>query len=75
LNQFLQHKLNLDALPYEERKAYPGMRAFRASIFPYATFLIEKVLRELEVNELWFSSYSLKEGFWFKELAPSSQQP
>lgn len=75
LRQFFQHKLNLDALPYEERKAYPGMRAFRASIFPYATFLIEKVLRELEVNELWFSSYSLKEGFWFKELAPSSQQP
>ncbi|MEN9703217.1 MAG: hypothetical protein ACO206_03470 [Aquirufa sp.] len=75
LNQFLQHKLNLDALPYEERKAYPGMRAFRASIFPYATFLIEKVLRELKLNELWFSSYSLKEGFWFKELAPSSQQP
>jgi len=75
LNQFLQHKLNLDALPYEERKAYPGMRAFRASIFPYATFLIENVLRELVINKLWFSSYSLKEGFWFKELSPSLQQP
>lgn len=75
LKTFLQHKLNLDALPYEDRVGYPGMKAFRASIFPYATFLIEKVLRELEINELWFSSYSLKEGFWFTELQSSVSQP
>ncbi len=68
---FLQHKTNLDALRYEERVGYPGMKAFRASIFPYATFLVEKVLRELALNELWFSSYSLKEGFWFTELQSS----
>ena len=72
---FLQHKANLDALRYEDRVGYPGMKAFRASIFPYATFLVEKVLRELEIKELWFSSYSLKEGFWFKELSPSIKQP
>lgn len=75
LKQFLQHKLNLDQIPYEERVAYPGMKAFRASIFPYATFLIEKVLRELRLKELWFSSYSLKEGFWFTELSSSQTQP
>lgn len=72
---FLQHKTNLDALRYEERVGYPGMKAFRASIFPYATFLVEKVLRELAINELWFSSYSLKEGFWFTELQSSISQP
>jgi len=72
---FLQNKTNLDALPYEDRVGYPGMKAFRASIFPYATFLVEKVLRELEINELWFSSYSLKEGFWFVELQSSISQP
>ncbi|MHA8073451.1 Ppx/GppA phosphatase family protein [Aquirufa sp. HETE-40SA] len=72
---FLQHKTNLDALAYEERVGYPGMKAFRASIFPYATFLVEKVLRELEIKELWFSSYSLKEGFWFTELQNPSNQP
>ena len=68
LGVFLQHKSNLDALAYEDRVGYPGMKAFRASIFPYATFLVEKVLRELAIKELWFSSYSLKEGFWFTEL-------
>ena len=72
---FLQHKTNLDALRYEERVGYPGMKAFRASIFPYATFLVEKVLRELAINELWFSSFSLKEGFWFTELQSSINQP
>jgi exopolyphosphatase/pppGpp-phosphohydrolase len=68
------HKKTLDGLPYQDRIAYPGMKAFRASIFPYATFLVEKVLRELRINELWFSSYSLKEGFWFTELSPSKKQ-
>jgi exopolyphosphatase/guanosine-5'-triphosphate,3'-diphosphate pyrophosphatase len=72
---FLGHKSSLDALGYEERVGYPGMKAFRASIFPYATFLVEKVLRELEIKELWFSSYSLKEGFWFTELQNPSNQP
>lgn len=72
---FLQHKTTLDALPYEDRVDYPGMKAFRASIFPYATFLVEKVLRELEIKGLWFSSYSLKEGFWFTELQSSVSQP
>jgi exopolyphosphatase/guanosine-5'-triphosphate,3'-diphosphate pyrophosphatase len=72
LKTFLQHKTNLDAMHYEERVGYPGMKAFRASIFPYATFLVEKVLRELAIKELWFSSYSLKEGFWFTELQNQS---
>jgi exopolyphosphatase/guanosine-5'-triphosphate,3'-diphosphate pyrophosphatase len=75
LAQFLHHKKNLDEMPYEERVEYPGMKAFRASIFPYATFLVEKVVRELGIKELWFSSYSLKEGFWFLELSPSRKQP
>lgn len=75
LKTFFQHKTNLDALRYEERVGYPGMKAFRASIFPYATFLVEKVLRELAIKELWFSSYSLKEGFWFTELQNQSRRP
>jgi exopolyphosphatase/guanosine-5'-triphosphate,3'-diphosphate pyrophosphatase len=72
---FMHHKKNVDALHYEDRVNYPGMKAFRASIFPYATFLVAKVLRELSINELWFSSYSLKEGFWFTELQSSISQP
>jgi exopolyphosphatase/guanosine-5'-triphosphate,3'-diphosphate pyrophosphatase len=75
LKTFLQHKTNLDTLRYEDRVVYPGMKAFRASIFPYATYLVEKVLRELAIEELWFSSYSLKEGFWFTELQSSISQP
>ena len=75
VQEFLQHKTNLDALPYKDRVGYPGMKAFRASIFPYATFLIEKVVRELGIHELWFSSYSLKEGFWFTELQTSLSEP
>lgn len=75
LDTFLQHKANLDGLCYEDRVSYPGMKAFRASIFPYATFLVEKVLREFGIKELWFSSYSLKEGFWFTELQSSVSQP
>jgi exopolyphosphatase/guanosine-5'-triphosphate,3'-diphosphate pyrophosphatase len=75
LKTFLLHKINLDTLRYEDRVVYPGMKAFRASIFPYATYLVEKVLRELAIEELWFSSYSLKEGFWFTELQSSISQP
>jgi exopolyphosphatase/guanosine-5'-triphosphate,3'-diphosphate pyrophosphatase len=75
LAEFLGHKKRLDGLPYEERVGYPGMKAFRASIFPYATFLVEKVLRELAIDELWFSSYSLKEGFWFTELQNQTNRP
>lgn len=75
LAQFRLHKRNLDSLPYHDRVGYPGMKAFRANIFPYATFLVEKVVTELGIKELWFSSYSLKEGFWFKELSPSIKQP
>lgn len=75
LAEFLGHKKKLDGLKYEERVGYPGMKAFRASIFPYATFLVEKVLRELSIDELWFSSYSLKEGFWFTELQNQANRP
>ncbi|MFD3407512.1 hypothetical protein SKC37_02480 [Aquirufa sp. HETE-83D] len=75
LKTFFLHKTNLDALRYEERVDYPGMKAFRASIFPYATFLVDKVLRELGIKELWFSSYSLKEGFWFTELQNQANRP
>lgn len=75
LAQFRLHKRYLDSLPYQDRVGYPGMKAFRANIFPYATFLVEKVVTELGIKELWFSSYSLKEGFWFKELSPSIKQP
>ncbi|MEY4987782.1 MAG: hypothetical protein RL567_1561 [Bacteroidota bacterium] len=53
-------------LTLTERQAIPGMKAFRASMLPYANHLIAQVLGKTSIKELWMSMYSLKEGFWYK---------
>ena len=47
------------------RQNIKGMKAFRAGILPYANVLIATVLKELAIKNMWVSSYSLKEGYWF----------
>jgi len=52
-----------------ERQELPGMKAFRASMIPYANALISHLLDQGIIESLWMSMYSLKEGYWY-----SSQQ-
>lgn len=65
MEYFLKHKVLVDQLPYAERVNLPGMKMFRASILPYASALIFQVLRRYDIPEMWVSSFSLKEGYWF----------
>lgn len=60
---FYQHLRFIEESSYLERKNMAGMKQFRASIFPYANTLIDIVLKELQIKELYLSNYSLKEGF------------
>ena len=60
---FYHHLRLIEDSAYEDRKNIAGMREFRASIFPYANTLIDIVLSELKMKELYLSNYSLKEGF------------
>jgi exopolyphosphatase/pppGpp-phosphohydrolase len=48
-----------------ERQEIPGMKAFRASMIPYANSLIAHVLDQGIIESFWMSMYSLKEGYWF----------
>ena len=52
-------------LTVSERQGIPGMKAFRASMLPYANHLIAQVLGKTSIKELWMSMYSLKEGYWY----------
>ena len=67
LNQFYAQKLMVEQCAYEDRKQIPGMKAFRAGILPYANALIAMVLAKSGISELWVSSFSLKEGYWFSQ--------
>ncbi|MHA8052515.1 Ppx/GppA phosphatase family protein [Aquirufa sp. OSTEICH-129A] len=62
---FLKNKALIDRIPYGERVNLPGMKMFRASIFPYANALIYQVLHRYHIPEMWISTFSLKEGYWF----------
>ena len=53
-------RMNLD-----DRQMIPGMKAFRASMIPYANCLIDQVLNKEIIESLWMSMYSLKEGYWY----------
>ncbi len=53
------------AADFVGRQNIKGMKAFRAGILPYANVLIATVLEELTIKNMWVSSYSLKEGYWF----------
>lgn len=63
LEIFDHHKRLIEELDYSGRIQLPGMKKFRASIFPYANILIEVVMKELHIKQLYMSNYSLKEGF------------
>ncbi|MEN9958952.1 MAG: hypothetical protein RLZZ474_1196 [Bacteroidota bacterium] len=52
-------------LTITERQLIPGMKAFRASMLPYANHLIAQVLGKTSINDLWMSMNSLKEGYWY----------
>lgn len=65
IDLFKRNKILIDQIPYEERVKIPGMKQFRASILPYANALIFQVLRRYHIPEMWISTFSLKEGYWF----------
>ena len=65
ITQFYQQKKMVEATDFEGRQSIRGMKAFRAGILPYANVLIATVLKELAIKNMWVSSYSLKEGYWF----------
>jgi len=65
---FYQHQRLIEKLEFYQRKNMPGMKMFRASILPYANVLIAIVLSELNIQKLYMSNYSLKEGFLCKNF-------
>ncbi|NNC84321.1 MAG: phosphatase [Flavobacteriales bacterium] len=48
--------------PYARRSAIPGLVPDRVDTIPYAFLLIDEVLEQLKIEDLWRSSYALKEG-------------
>lgn len=64
---FNQVKEAIERMEPGERAHFPGMREFRAGIFPYANLLVDRVLTHLGINEMWMSTNSLKEGFWYRQ--------
>jgi len=64
---FYEVKREIECLVPDERVRYPGMREFRAGIFPYANLLVDRVLTHFRMEEMWMSTNSLKEGFWFSQ--------
>jgi len=66
---FYRVKEEIEGLQADERSSYPGMRAFRAGIFPYANLLVDSVLSHFGIQEMWMSASSLKEGYWICQRA------
>ena len=66
IKQFYATKARIESLDYHGRVHEPGMRAFRAGIFPYANCLVANVLACTGIEAMWMSRYSLKEGYWFQ---------
>lgn len=65
ITQFYEQKKIVEETDFAGRQKIKGMKAFRAGILPYANVLIATVLNELAIENMWVSSYSLKEGYWF----------
>lgn len=63
--QFYEQKKIVEETDFVGRQKLKGMKAFRAGILPYANVMIATVLEELAIENMWVSSYSLKEGYWF----------
>jgi exopolyphosphatase/guanosine-5'-triphosphate,3'-diphosphate pyrophosphatase len=69
---FDTHMRLIEDLSFQDRVNIPGMKKFRASIFPYTNVLIEVVLNELNINQMYVSNFSLKEGFYFSKVISSN---
>ncbi len=65
LDGFYLLKEKMANMNLTERQSIPGMKAFRASMIPYANCLIESVLQQGIIESLCMSMYSLKEGYWY----------
>jgi exopolyphosphatase/guanosine-5'-triphosphate,3'-diphosphate pyrophosphatase len=65
LDGFYQLKNKMANMNVVGRQGIPGMKAFRASMIPYANSLIEPILDQGIIDSLWMSMYSLKEGYWY----------
>lgn len=65
LSGFYLLKEKMAGMSLAERQEIPGMKAFRASMIPYANSLIAHILDQGIIESLWMSMYSLKEGYWF----------
>ncbi len=65
LSGFYLLKEKMAGLSLAERQEIPGMKAFRASMIPYANSLIAHILDQGIIESFWMSMYSLKEGYWF----------
>lgn len=68
---FYQHQRLIENLPIQEREKYPGMKPFRAGILPIAMVEIDLILRNMKNPSLWFSDFSLKEGYFFQSFRNS----
>lgn len=68
---FFQHKRLLEQMSLRERESYPGMKPFRAGILPSAMIEIDLILKNMQNPSLWFSDFSLKEGYFFESFRNS----
>jgi len=68
---FYQHKRLLEQMTLEEREKFPGMKPFRAGILPSAMIEIDLILQVMGKSSLWFSNFSLKEGYFFETFRNS----
>ena len=64
LDGFYLLKDKMANMRLDERQEIPGMKAFRASMIPYANSLVASILEQGIIESLWMSMYSLKEGYW-----------
>lgn len=68
---FQEHKRLLEVMNLKDRENYPGMKPFRAGILPFAMIEIELMLKQMKQAKLWFSEFSLKEGYFFESVRNS----
>ena len=68
---FHKHMRLLEGMSLSEREKYPGMKPFRAGILPFAMIEIDQMLKLMKNSKLWFSAFSLKEGYFFESLRNS----
>lgn len=73
LEIFYEHQRLLEKLTLQEREIYPGMKPFRAGILPIAMIEIELILQQMKNPSLWFSDFSLKEGYFFQSIRNSHE--